>query len=88
MSVDDLTRERLPTPDAVLTLGALAVRTLQEQGIITLFVNREGVIELCPRGEVELDGLPEDQAITALVDRGYTDEKVIAYLKGREARRR
>jgi hypothetical protein len=86
--VDDLTRERLPTPEAVLTLGAIVVRALQEKGVVTLFVNLGGIVELCPPHEVELDGLPEEEAIQALVSRGYADELVITYLKGREARKK
>ena len=88
MAVDDLTRERLPTPEAVLTLGAVVVRALQERGVVTLFVNLGGVVELCPPHEVELDGLPEEEAIQVLVARGYADKLLVAYLKGREARKK
>jgi hypothetical protein len=88
VSVDDLTKERLPTPEAVLTLGALAVRALQEHGILTLFINEKGIVELCPPGELEMDGLSEQDAIVALGERGYTDERLVGYLKGREARKR
>ena len=88
MAADALTKDRLSTPDAVLTLGAVVVRVLQEKGIVTLFINREGIVELCPQNEMELDGLSEDAAIKALVDRGYHDDLVVEYLKGREARKR
>jgi len=86
VSVDDLTKERLPTPEALLTLGALVVRGLQEKGVITLFINLHDVVELCPPGEIEMDGLPENAAITALLEKGYTDKQLVGYLKGREAR--
>ena len=88
VAADALTKDRLSTPDAVLTLGAVVVRVLQEKGIVTLFINREGIVELCPQNEMELDGLSEDAAIKALVDRGYHDDLVVEYLKGREARKR
>ena len=86
MAVDDLTLDRLPTPDAVLTLGALVVRALQDKGIVTLFVNGDGVVELCLPGELELDALPEDAVLQVLLDKGYSDKQLLAYLKGRKVR--
>ena len=86
MAGDLLTRERLPTADAVLTLGALVVRALQETGVATLFVNTKGEIEFCPRGELELDGLTEEEAIQRLLEKSYDDAQIVTYLKGREAR--
>jgi hypothetical protein len=84
---DELTRERLPTAEAVITLGALAVRALQQHGVVTIFMNQEGVAEICAPGEIELDAFPEADAIGVLLDRGYQDEQLVAYLRGREARR-
>lgn len=78
----------LSTPQAVLTLGALVVRELQQHGRITLFINAAGLVEICPMGELELDGLPEDSAIQMLVAKGYTDSELVTYLKAREARAR
>lgn len=86
MPNDDLTLERLPTAEAVLTLGALAVRILQEHGIVTLFMNKDSVVEICAPGELELDALPEEQALERLLERNYSDKQLIVYLKGREAR--
>lgn len=67
-------------------LGAIVVRELQAHGRVTLFLNRDGVVELAPPGEIELDALPEDIAIQMLVAKGYSDELLITYLKAREAR--
>ena len=83
-----MTKESLSTPEAVLTLGAVVVRVLQERGVVSLFVNLKGAIELCPQSEIELDGLPEEEAIRTLVTRDYTDDLVVEYLKGRNARKR
>lgn len=70
----------------MLTLGAVTVRLLQEHGVVSLFINKNGEVEVCPPGEVGLDGLPEDQALSILIDRRYTDKQLADYLKGREAR--
>lgn len=51
-----------------------------------MFVNAEGKIELCPPGELELDGLDEAAAIEKLTERGYSKPQMIDYLKGRDAR--
>lgn len=53
---------------------------------MTLFINSNGEVEICPPGEVGLDGLPEDAALSILIDRQYTDEQLAVYLRGREAR--
>lgn len=86
MAGEDLTIELLETPGAVVTLGALAVRALQEHGVVSMFVSAEGKIELCPPGELELDALEEQDAILRLTDRGYGESQMVAYLKGRDAR--
>lgn len=86
MAGEDLTVDRLETPGAVLTLGTLAVRALQQHGVVAMFVNAEGKIELCPPGELELDGLDEAAAIEQLTERGYSKPQMIDYLKGRDAR--
>lgn len=84
---DLLTRERLPTAESVLTLGALAVRFLQERGIVTLFVALDGTVQICPPAELLLDALTEDDAIARLLEMGRDENGIISYLKGREARR-
>lgn len=86
MAVDDLTQDRLLSPDAVLTLGALVAKLLHEKRIVSLFLNEDGVVELCPDGELQLDGETEEAALGKLLDRGYGDEQLLAYLKGRKAR--
>ena len=87
MAEQRLTKERLPTSEGVLTVGVLAVKELQERGFIALFVDKLGEVEFCPYLEICLDGLPEDQAIVDLVGRGYTDEQLAVYLRGRDARK-
>ena len=83
---DLLTTERLPTPEAVLTLGALVVRLLQERGIAVLFVASDGTVQVCPPEELALDALSEDDAIASLLGQGVSEQTIIAYLKGRSAR--
>lgn len=69
-----------------MTLGALAVRVLQEHGVVSMFVSSDGKIELCPPGEIELDVLDEQEAISKLTERGYGESQMVSYLKGRDAR--
>lgn len=88
MADELLTMEKLASAPSVLTLGALVVNTLQEHRVVTLYVNRDGVVQLCPPGEIQLDGLPENEAIQILSSSGYSDEQLIAYLKGRDDRKR
>ena len=81
-----ITKDNLQTADAVLGLGLIVVRELTDRGTVTLFVNEEGLVEICPHGEVELDGVDQEDALSVLLDRGYTDEQLLAYIKGRKAR--
>ncbi len=81
-----LTKNNLQTADAVLGLGITVVKELLEKGIACLFLNEEGQVEVCPSGEIELDGLDQEDALAVLLDRGYTDELLMAYMKGRKAR--
>lgn len=81
-----LTKDNLQTADAVLGLGLVAVRELLSKGMVTLFINDAGQVEICPPGEVELDGLEEADALSVLLDRGYSDEQLMAYMKGRKTR--
>jgi hypothetical protein len=83
---DPLTKNNLQTAEAVLSLGLIVVKQLTLKGVATVFINTDGVVELCPAGEIELDSLTEGQALDTLLDRGYSDEQLVAYLRGRTAR--
>lgn len=85
-SSEQLTRDNLQTAEAVLGLGLIVVRELHQKGVATVFINEDGQVEICPYGEVELDGVSQDDALGVLLDRGYNDEQLFAYLKGRKAR--
>ncbi len=81
-----LTKDTLNSADAVLGLGLIAAKALLEKGTVSFFLNKEGQVEVCPVGELELDGLEQEDALAVLLDRGYSDEQLMAYLQGREAR--
>jgi hypothetical protein len=83
----NLTKDRLATSEGVLSVGILAVKELQEKGFVTLFLNKDGEVEFCPRDEIVLDLFPEDQAISLLVEKGYSNSQLTDYLKGRDARK-
>lgn len=87
MAGEKLLKDKLQTAEAVLSLGLVVVRELSQQGIATVFLNQFGEVELAPRGEVGLDELSEDDALGMLLERGYGDEQLIAYLHGRKARK-
>lgn len=67
-------------------MGLVVVKELHERGMATIFINSDGEVELCPPREIELDGLVQEDALGILLDRGYTDDQLLAYLKGRKAR--
>lgn len=81
-----LSRENLPTAEAVFSLGLVIAKALQEGKPITIFFNSEGCVELAPHDEVLLDVVDEEEAVAALYERGYGDEQILAYLAGRRAR--
>jgi hypothetical protein len=81
-----LSRDNLQTAEAVFGLGMVIVRALQEGKPITIFFNQEGQVELAPYNEVLLDTLPEEEAIEALINKGYSEELILNYLNGRRAR--
>lgn len=81
-----ISANQLENVGAISAIGLVAARMLQQHGIVTLMVNADGVIEVVPDGELELDLLPEYSAISALVQKGYTDEQLIAFLKQRDCR--
>lgn len=82
-----LSRDKLPTAEAVLGLGLVIARTLQEGKPITIFFNKDGNAELAPYDEVLLDVDEEEIAVSVLFERGYADEQVLTYLVGRRARK-
>lgn len=88
MAGKKLSKDGLQTAEAVLGVGLVVVKELQERGIVTVFVNSEGNVEICPPGEHALDALPEGEALVILLDSSYSDEQLMAYLKGRKSRAR
>lgn len=88
MAGKKLSKDGLQTAEAVLGVGLVVVKELQERGIVTVFVNTGGEVEICLPGEYALDALPEDEALTTLLENNYSDEQLMAYLKGRNARAR
>lgn len=84
---EKLSKDKLQTAEAVLSLGLIVVRELFERGVATVFINDAGEVELAPIGEIELDDIEEEQALGELLERGYTDEMLFAYLRGRKARK-
>lgn len=86
MAGEKLSRDKLQTAEAVLSLGLIVVRELFDRGVATVFINSSGDVELIPPGEIELDGLTQEDALAVLLDREYNDEQLMAYVKGRTAR--
>ena len=76
----------LGTPEAVFALGLLCSQALQQRGEVHLHLNSQGIVEVIPLGELELDILPEQVALQALIAQQYTDNQLESYLQGREAR--
>ncbi len=74
-------------PESTILLGALVIRQLRARGQCSFFVNREGVIEIANPVELALDSQEEATAILHLArEHKYTDEQLIAYMRGREDR--
>tara|TARA_R110002096_G_scaffold203845_1_gene389246 strand:- start:305 stop:592 length:288 start_codon:yes stop_codon:yes gene_type:complete len=76
----------LGTDQATAVLGVLASAHLSQYRVCTFYVSLDGTIAVAPAGEITLDALPEPMAVRELTDRGYTEEQLIEYLKGRDAR--
>lgn len=76
----------LGTDQATAVLGVLATKHLSTYRVCCFYVSLDGTIAVAPPGEVTLDALPEPMAIQELTDRGYSDEQLIEYMKGRDAR--
>ena len=81
-----LSRENLPTAEAVFSLGLVIARALQAGKPITIFFNDNGHVELALHEEVLLDTVGEEEAVEQLMGRAYRDEQILAYLAGRRAR--
>lgn len=81
-----LRRENLRNSQALAAVGILVVKALLENGIASLFINADGEVEVILPGELECDGLEEGEAIRVLTAKGYSDQQMVAYLKGRDAR--
>jgi hypothetical protein len=87
-TVKPLDTEALQQLEGLAALASLVARELRGNGIVTLFVNRDQRIELVPPHELVLDSLAPQEAARVLLDRGYEDEGVLLYLRGREDRER
>ena len=59
---------------------------LLESEICTVYLSAEGNVEIAMPGEVTLDALPEPMAIQELTKRGYDDQQLADYLRGRDIR--
>lgn len=88
MAGKKLSRDSLQTAEAVLGVGLVVVKELQERSIVTVFVNEDGEVEICPPGEHTLDVLSQEDALNTLLDRNYSDEQLMAYIRGRTTRLR
>ncbi len=84
---EPLTLKSLQEPKGLAAVGLVASAELRSKGVCTLFVNREGFIELLPAGELELDLMPEQESLQVLLRRGYSDDMLQAFLQGRDTRR-
>lgn len=83
-----LHKDGLQTAESVLGLGLVVVKELQERGIVTVFLNDYGEVEICPQGEYLLDARPEEEALDTLLANNYSDAQLAAYINGRIARAR
>jgi hypothetical protein len=81
-----ITLENISSDQAIVGLGVIVSTALRAYGGITVFINSEGAVEVAPFKESALDSIPEDHALSVLMDAGYSDSKLAAYLKGRDAR--
>lgn len=81
-----LTLQSLGTDQATAALGVLATKHLALHGVVSFYAAQDGTIQLALPGEITLDGIPETMAIQELTARGHTEEQLIEYLQGRDAR--
>lgn len=85
-NVKPLNTDTIQQLEGLAALASLTARELRDNGIVTLFVNRDQRVELVPQIELILDALPAEEACRMLYDRGYDDEGCLLYLRGREDR--
>ena len=69
-----------------MALGVTIAQSLVAKEIAVVFINDSGEVELCPPLEIYMDNLDEESAISFLLDKEYSDEQLLAYLKGRRTR--
>jgi hypothetical protein len=81
-----LTLQSLGTDQATAALGVLATKHLALHGVVSFYTALDGTIQVALPGEVTLDGIPETMAIQELTAKGYSQEDLVEYLKGRDAR--
>jgi len=81
-----LHKRDLGTDSATAMLGVLATKHLSVYGLVCFYQSQDGTICVAPPGEVTLDALPEPMALQELSQRGYDDDQLEEYLKGRDAR--
>lgn len=81
-----LTLQSLGTDQATAALGVLATKHLALHGVVSFYTALDGTIQLALPGEITLDGIPETMAIQELQTKGYSEEQLIEYLQGRDAR--
>lgn len=82
-----LSKDELQTAEAVLGVGLVVVKELQERGAAILFLNNNNV-EVCPLEEYALDFMSQEEALNSLLEQNYSDEQLMAYLDGRKSRLR
>lgn len=83
---DKLHKRNLASVQGTAALGLVITKRLLEAGICTVYLSKDGYVELALTGEVTLDALPEPMAIQELMARGYADDQLAEYLRGRDAR--
>lgn len=81
-----ITLEQLNNVGAISAIGLIAARMLGLHGIVTLMISAEGIVEIVPEGEIELDERDVPDALNYLAKIGYTDDQMESYLKQRDAR--
>ncbi len=82
----DIDKNNLQSAEAVLGIGLVMTKELLEHKIATVFLNSSGQVEICPFGEIELDSQDQEQVILYLINKGYSDDQLLAYLTGRKTR--
>lgn len=76
----------LQSSASISVIGLIAARMLKQHQQVTLMVSTDGMIEVVPVGELELDSLDEEIALQNLLQRSYTDQQLADYLRQRAIR--